>query len=95
MCPEPVQFGIFFEIAFDIVQDARNVGEKLGIAFDAVDVDESPCRHEVTLDARQLELASEALSVGPHMQLPRQSVELTVDQAVDQRLVEFDIGVAQ
>ena len=49
MFPEPVQFGILLEIAFDIVQDTRNIGEEIGIAFDAIDVDEPPRRLEVTL----------------------------------------------
>src|SRR5438552_18766537 len=95
MLPEPVQLGILLEIAFDIVQYTRNVGEKLGIAFDAFDVDKSPRRFEVALDAREVEQATESLSVGPHLPMRRQQIEITVDQAVDQRLVEFDIGVAQ
>ena len=89
------QLGIFLEIAFDIVQDTRNVGEEIGIAFDPIDVDESPRRFEIALDAREVEQAAEGLSVGPHLPMRRQPIEIAVDQAVDQRLVEFDIGVAQ
>ena len=54
MFPEPVQFGILPEIAFDIVQHTRDVGEELGIAFDTIDVDKSPRRLEVPLDAGEV-----------------------------------------
>ena len=59
MYPELVQLRILLEIAFDITQDTRNVGEELGIAFDAIDIDESPRRFQVTLDAREVEQAAE------------------------------------
>jgi hypothetical protein len=55
MLPETVQFGILLEIAFDIVQDARNIGQEVGIAFDKIDVDETPCCLEVTLNAGEVE----------------------------------------
>jgi hypothetical protein len=94
MLSERIQLGILLEIAFDIVQNTRNVGEELGIAFDAIDVDESPSRFEVTLDARKVEQAPEGLSIGPHPPVRRQPIEIAVDQAVDQRLVELYLGVA-
>ena len=95
MYPELVQLRILLEIAFDITQDTRNVGKELGIAFHAIDVDESPCRLEVTLDAREIEQSAEGLSVGPDLPMRHHLVMITVDQAVDQRLIEFDIGIAQ
>ena len=73
MLPEPIQLGILLEIAFDIVQDTRNVGEKLGIAFDAIDVDKSPRSFEVALDAREVEQATESLSVGPPADIANRS----------------------
>ena len=79
MFPEPVQLGILLEVAFDIVQDTRDIGEELGIAFDAVNINESPRRFQVTLDAREVEQAAEGLSVGPHLPTRRQPIEITID----------------
>ena len=42
MLPELVQLRILLEIAFDITQDTRNVGEELGIAFAAIDLSGRP-----------------------------------------------------
>ena len=95
MYSELVQLRILLEIAFDITQDTRNVGKKLGIAFDAIDVDESPCRLEVPLDAGEVEQAAEGLSVAAHLSMHRQPLEVAVYQTVNQRLIEFDIGIAQ
>lgn len=65
MLSEHIQFWIFPDVALDIVQDTRNVGEELGIAFDAIDVDESPSRFEITLDAREVEQAAERFPITP------------------------------
>ena len=65
MLPEPIQLRILQEIPFDITQNTWNIGEKFGIAFDAIDVDESPSRFEITLDAREVEQAAERFPVTP------------------------------
>src|SRR5262249_8465861 len=93
--PEAVQFGILLEIAFDISQDTRNIGKEVGIAFDTIDVDEPPCRLEVALDTGKIEQTAEGLSISPHLPMRRQPIDIAGDQTVDQRFIEFDIGVAQ
>jgi hypothetical protein len=87
MLPERLQFRILFEVVFDIAQNPGDIRQKLGIAFDAIDVDESPSRFEVTLDARKVEQAAEGLSVVSHRPVRRRPIEIAVDQPVDQRLV--------
>ena len=55
MYSELVQLRILLEVAFDITQDTRNVGKEIRIAFDTIDVDKSPRRLEVPLDASEVE----------------------------------------
>src|SRR5262245_53957332 len=95
MFPEDGQLGILLEIPFDIVQNTRNIGEELGIAFDAINIDESARRFEVTLDAREVEQTAEGFPVSPHLPMRSQPVEIAVDQAINQYFVEFDIGITQ
>src|SRR5687767_9646271 len=95
MLSEPVQLRILLEIAFDIVQDTRNIREKIRIAFDSIDIYKSSRSLEVALDAREVEQAAEGFPVGPQLPMYRQSINITSDQAVDQRLIEFDIGITQ
>src|SRR5262245_17825832 len=93
--PVPVPFWVLSEIALDIVQHSRDIGKEIRVAFDAINVDESPRRFEVTLDAREVEQTAEGLSISPYLPMRCQLIEIAIDQAVDQRLVKFDVRVTQ
>src|SRR5262249_44792546 len=89
------QFRILVEVSSDISERPGNICKELRIAFDLIDIDESPCGFEIALQTRKVEQPTEGFSICPNLALRFQPVEIVCNQFIDQAFVERNVGITQ
>jgi hypothetical protein len=80
MLPECAQLGIFRKVPSDVTQHSWNIGKKLRVVFDPINIHEPAGGFEIALDTGQIEQTAKGRAVTNLHSQARKAIEKVLDQ---------------